>query len=249
MDMFRLDGQVILVTGASRGLGAAIAALCAEAGAHVVLNGRDAATLAAGAEAIGGSVAAFDVSDAGAAAAGVAAILERHGRIDGLVNNAGINLRAPFEEMDAATFDRVMATDLDAAVIMSRAVGPAMLAAGRGRIVNTASVMGPFARIGVAPYATAKAGLVGFTRSLAVEWGPRGITVNAVAPGFIETDMNRALKADPAFDGKVTGRTPLGRWGEPREVAAAAVFLLSPAASYVNGHTLFVDGGMTVQLF
>ncbi|MFP6745953.1 MAG: SDR family oxidoreductase [Alphaproteobacteria bacterium] len=250
---FSLDGKIALVTGASRGLGWAMARCMAEAGARVVLNGRDPATLAAriaelkvdGHQA---STAPFDVSDRAAAAAGLKSVIADQGRLDVLVNNAGINRRKPLADLDDDDWYAVIETNLSACFALARHAGTAMAAQGWGRIIMTGSIMGFVARPGVAAYIAAKGGIAALTRSLAVELGPHGVTCNAIAPGYITTDMTVPLAADPAFDAKVKARTPVGRWGVPEDIGHAAVYLASDAASYVNGHILTVDGGMTVSI-
>ncbi len=251
--LFSLEGRVALVTGASRGLGWAIAEALAEHGAHVVLSSRDQAALderAAELEKRGQSAQAraFDVADRAAGADTVAAVQAEHGRLDILVNNAGINHRKPIAELDDEGWDRVIEVNLTAVMRLSRDAGRHMAARGHGRIINTASIMSLVARPGIAAYVASKGGLAALTRALAVEFGPQGVTSNAIGPGYIVTDMNTALKADPEFDAFVCGRTPLGRWGEAKEIGAVALFLASDASSYVNGHLLVADGGLTAAL-
>jgi gluconate 5-dehydrogenase len=248
--LFSLEGRVALLTGASRGLGFAMAQAMAEAGAKVVLNARDATTLdAAAAKIPGAEASSFDVADEAAVKRAVAAIERRHGAIDVLVSNAGIQHRRPLAELATEDWKRLLDTHLTAAFVLAREVSRGMAARGRGRIIMTASMMGPrLARPTIAPYAAAKAGLTGLTRALAVELGPKGITCNAIAPGYFATEMNTALIENAEFNDFVQKRTPLGRWAQPSEIGGVAVFLASDAASYVNGHTLFVDGGLTVAL-
>lgn len=251
--MFRLDGKVALITGSTRGLGLAMAEAMIASGASVVVNGRDEATVAACVAALDdtGGVAsglAFDVADSDAAAAAVDAVVEQHGHIDILVNNAGINRRAPIEDFAPDDWRAVLDVNLDAPFTLAKAAARHMVAAGTGRIVNTASVMGTVARPTIPAYVTSKAGLTGMTKALAVELAPHGITVNAVGPGYVATEMNTALVNDPAFNQVVVDRTPVGRWGTPAEIAAAVVFLASDEASYITGQTLLVDGGMTTAL-
>lgn len=251
--LFNLDGKVILVTGASRGLGWAMAEALAQAGAMVVLNGRDPETLSSRAEALrgngwGADVEAFDVTDEAAVVRAIPAIAERHGRLDGLIANAGVQHRRPLAEFETADFDRVVKTNLEAPFMLAREASKIMAARGGGRIVNTASVMGPLGRATISAYVASKGGVASLTRALAVELAPQGIQVNAIAPGFFATEMNTALTQDAEFTRFIERRTPMARWGRPEEIAGAAVFLMSDAASYVTGHVLFVDGGLTIQV-
>ena len=251
---FSLAGQVALVTGAGRGIGNAIARGFAEAGATVVVNdispaaaeaARD-ALLAAGFKA---EAAPFDVTDHAAGAAAVDAIVARHGRLDILMNNAGILIRKPVETHDLADWDKVIAVNLTSLYALAREATRHMRKAGYGRIINTASLMGISSRPGVVSYVAAKHGVVGITRALAAELGAHGITVNAIGPGYVETEINKATMADGHFHQLVVDRTPLGRWAAPEELAGPAVFLASPAAAFVTGHVLMVDGGMSATLF
>ena len=250
---FSLDGKTALVTGASRGLGWAIAQAMAEAGANVALNGRKQESLepraktltTAGHQAM---VAPFDVADAPAAAAGLKAAAEALGGLDILVCNAGVNHRAALADYSDEEWRRIIDTNLTACFTLSREASKIMASKGSGRIIMTGSIMGAVARPGVIAYAAAKGGINSMTRALAAELGPKGITCNAIAPGFITTDMTAVLAAEPAFDAMVKSRTPVGRWGEPREIGLAAVYLASDAAAYVNGEILTVDGGMTAAL-
>ncbi len=251
--LFSLEGRVALVTGASRGIGWAIAETFAEHGAEVVLAARDQSALdrRAGSLAARGHKAhamAFDTADRAAATEAVAAVAAEHGRLDILVNNAGIVHRDLISELADADWDRVIETDLTAAFRLAREAAKPMVAQGRGRIINTASIMATVARPAVASYVAAKGGLAAFTRALAVEFGAEGITSNAIAPGYISTEMTADLEANPEFNAFVRTRTPLARWGRPEEIGAVALFLASDAGSYVNGHLLVADGGLTVAL-
>ena len=251
--LFSLEGKVALVTGASRGLGFAMAEALAIHGALVLLNGREAATLEAAAERLKGKglkaeAMAFDVTDPRASAEVVAAIPARHGRLDILVNNAGIQHRVPLTEWQDADFERVISTNLTGCFRLAREAARLMLPQRSGRIINTGSVGALLGRPTIHGYIAAKAGLHGLTRSLAAELGRHGITVNALAPGYFATEMNTALLENEEFTSWVESRTPAGRWAKPEELGGAVVFLASDAAAYVNGHVLTVDGGLSVSL-
>lgn len=253
-DLFSLEGKIILVTGASRGLGRAMASAMADAGAHVVLNGRDRVALDAAAVAMRGTrgsveTAAFDVTDERAVTAAIAEIVARHGRLDVAVGNAGIQHRRKLVDFAVADWQRVIETNLTACFVLAREAARPMIERRSGRIILTASMMGPaIARPTIPAYVAAKGGLVALTKALAVELGPHGVTCNAIAPGFFATEMNSALAANAEFSELVGKRTPLGRWGRSEEIGGVAVFLASAASSYVNGHALFVDGGLTASM-
>ena len=251
--LFDLSGKVALITGGGSGLGYSMARGLAEAGATVILNGRGRDKLeraSAGLRDAGGSaaIAAFDVTDSAAVNAGVAAALAEHGAIDILVNNAGMQHRQPIETFTDDEWHRLMETNVSAAFYVARAVIPSMKAKRAGKIINICSVLSFISRPTIVPYATSKGALAMFTKGLAVELAPFGIQANAIAPGFYKTEMNTALFTNPEFDAWVCKRTPAARWGDPSELAGAAVFLASRASDYVNGQIVAVDGGFTSSM-
>ncbi len=246
--LFDLSGRRALVTGSSQGIGLALAEGLAAHGATVVLNGRDAAKLAAAAARIPGATAArFDVTDAEAAAAGVATVLAG-GPIDILVNNAGMQFRAPLEDFPVDKWQQLLTTNVSSLFYVSQPVARAMIGRGSGKIINIASVQSELARPGIAPYTATKGAVRNLTRGMATDWAKHGLQVNAIAPGYFETPLNQALVDDPAFSEWLAKRTPAARWGKVEELVGAAVFLASDASSFVNGHTLYVDGGITASI-
>ncbi len=251
---FDLTGNTALVTGSSGGLGLAMARGLAEAGASIVLNGRDRPKLAEAAETLRSaghriSVCAFDVADETAVIAAFEDFDAQHVAIDILVNNAGIQFRKPMLDLAAEDWRRVLETNLTSAFIVGREAARRMIRrkAG-GKIINIGSLMSEVARATIAPYTAAKGGIKQLTRSMAAEWAQHNIQANAIGPGYIATEMNKALVDDPKFDAWVKGRTPSGRWGTPDDLIGAAVFLASPASAYVNGQIIYVDGGMLAVL-
>ena len=248
--LFDLSGRVALVTGASRGLGFGMAQGLARAGAHVVLNGRDAATLqerCAEIQAEGGSaeIAAFDVRERAAGDAAIDAIEQRHGKLDILINNAAFGVPRDFLDTSDEDWRTALDVALDSCFRLSRRAASGMVARGWGRIVMISSVNAQISRGTNTSYIAAKAGLEGLTRGMAVELAARGVTVNAIAPGYMATDINTVFRSDPARTQWIAQRTPMKRWGRPDEIAGAAVFLSSEASAFCTGHVLVVDGGMT----
>jgi gluconate 5-dehydrogenase len=252
-NMFALTGRLALVTGSSMGIGYALARGLGRAGASIVLNGRDEARVAAAADALtaeGLTVhqAAFDVTQGDAVRQAVDRIEGEIGAIDILVNNAGIQRRMPLDIFPEETWHEIVRTNLDSVFLVSQAVARHMIPRRGGSIINICSVQSELGRPGIAPYTATKGAVKMLTKGMAIDWGKHGIRVNGIGPGYFNTTLNAALVADEAFSGWLTGRTPLGRWGEVDELVGAAVFLASDAAGFVTGHILYVDGGVTAQL-
>jgi gluconate 5-dehydrogenase len=251
--LFGLKRAIALVTGSSAGIGLALARGLAGAGARVVVNGRTAATVKQAVEALRAEGAeafesAFDVTDSAATAAAVAAIERDVGPIDILVNNAGVQRRGALEDYPVETWRELMRANLDSVFYVSQPVARAMIARKRGSIVNICSVQSELARLNIAPYTASKGGVKMLTKGMATDWGRHGLRVNAIAPGYFKTVLNQALVEDEKFSAWLTARTPMGRWGDVEELAGAAIFLASDASSFVNGHILYVDGGVTACL-
>lgn len=253
MDRFDLSGRVALVTGSTRGIGYALAHALLESGATVVVNGRSpepveaaraALSRAAGGAPVPGAV--FDVTDAAAVEAAVADVESSVGPLEILVNNAGLQHREPLLDISLARWKAVLEIDLTSPFIVGRAAAARMLDRGHGKVVNICSVQSELARPSIGAYTAAKGGLRNLTRAMAAEWASGGLQVNALAPGYIRTEMTQALVDDPEFSAWVTARTPAARWGTPEDLAGPLVWLASAASDFVNGQVIYVDGGMTV---
>ena len=252
-ELFSLAGKKALITGSSQGIGFALAKGMAEAGAEIVLNGRDTSKLSAAAATLkkaGATVyeLAFDATDGASVKAAVDAFEADHGAIDILINNAGMQFRTPLEDYPEDTFEQLLKTNVTSVFIVGKAVANHMIKRGSGKIINIASVQTALARPGIAPYTATKGAVGNLTKGMATDWAKYGLQCNAIAPGYFDTPLNAALVADPEFSAWLEKRTPAGRWGNVDELVGAAIFLSSGASSFVNGHTLFVDGGITASL-
>lgn len=253
MNLFNLSGKTALITGSSQGIGLALARGLAESGAQLILNGRDTAKLSQAAEQLQGGghsvlTSAFDVTDHDAVRAAVDAIESDGTKIDILINNAGMQHRTPLEDFDPAAFEKLLQTNIASVFHVSQAVARHMIKREAGKIINIASVQTALARPGIAPYTATKGAVGNLTKGMATDWAGYGLQCNAIAPGYFDTPLNAALVADPDFSAWLEKRTPAGRWGKVEELVGAAVFLSSGASSFVNGHTLYVDGGITASL-
>ena len=251
--LFGLKGAVALVTGSSAGIGLALGRGLAAAGAKVVVNGRTPATVesaAADLRALGAEAfaAPFDVTHGAEIATAVTRVEAEFGPIEILVNNAGIQRRAPLEDFPEDAWRELMRVNLDSVFYVSKAVAKHMIARRRGRIINIGSVQCELARYNIAPYTASKGGVKMLTKGMATDWGKHGLRINAIAPGYIRTELNKALIEDEKFCAWLAARTPMARWGNVDELVGAAIYLASDASSFVNGHVLYVDGGITACL-
>ncbi|WP_019059162.1 SDR family oxidoreductase [Streptomyces prunicolor] len=248
--LFDISGRTALVTGSSRGIGLALAQGLLEAGCTVVLNGRDGERLTKAAAGLPGEVrtAAFDVTDGPSVAAGIADVEDRVGPLDILVNNAGMQLRAPLLEFTDSDWHRIIDTNLTSAFLVGRETARRMTERGHGKIINICSLQSEVVRPGIAPYAATKGALKMLTKGMCADWGPSGVQVNGLGPGYIETELTQPLVQDEEFSAWVRKRTPAGRWGTTDDLVGGVLFLASPAADFVSGQILYVDGGMTSVL-
>ncbi|MEJ8855170.1 SDR family NAD(P)-dependent oxidoreductase [Variovorax robiniae] len=250
---FDLTGRTALITGSSAGIGLALARGLAGAGARIVLNARNAAKLEASAEALraeGAQVvtSAFDVTSGEAVNAAIEKIETETGPIDILINNAGMQRRNPLDQFEEAHWHEIIKTNLDSVFLVGQAVAKRMIPRKRGKIINICSVQSELGRPGIAPYAATKGALKMLTKGMAIDWGQYGIQVNGIGPGYFKTELNDALVKNAEFSAWLIGRTPSRRWGDVEDLVGAGVFLSSDASNFVNGHILYVDGGVTAQL-
>ena len=251
--LFDLSGKTALITGSSQGIGLALARGLAQAGARIVLNGRDRDKLAAAAASLSENGAdvvqlAFDATDHAAVVSAVDGHEADDGAVDILVNNAGMQHRAPLDSFEPAMFEKLLQTNITTVFNVGQAVARHMIDRGAGKIINIASVQTRLARPGIAPYTATKGAVANLTKGMATDWARHGLQCNAIAPGYFDTPLNAALVADPEFSAWLEKRTPAGRWGNVEELVGACIFLSSAASSFVNGHTLYVDGGITASL-
>jgi gluconate 5-dehydrogenase len=251
--LFDLTGMRALITGSGQGIGLALAEGLALHGAEIVLNGRSASKIEAAADSLTAKgfkarSAVFDVTDHAAVANGVAEIEATVGVIDILINNAGMQFRTPLEDFPTDKWDELLRTNISSVFFVGQAVARHMIPRQRGKIINIASVQSELARPNIAPYTATKGAVRNLTRGMCADWAKHGLQVNAIAPGYFKTPLNQALVDNPEFSAWLTNRTPAGRWGDVGELVGAAIFLAGPASSFVNGHTLYVDGGITTCL-
>jgi gluconate 5-dehydrogenase len=252
-NLFDLTGRRALITGSSQGIGYALAEGLAQYGAEVVINGRTPETVERAvadlrAKGFSAHAAIFDVTKKDASEKGVAAVESAIGAIDILINNAGMQFRSPLEDFPADKWEQLLATNISSVFYVGQATARAMIARKEGKIINIASVQSEMARPGIAPYTATKGAVRNLTRGMCADWAKYGLQINAIAPGYFRTPLNQALVDNPEFSSWLEKRTPAGRWGNVDELVGAAVFLAGPASSFVNGHTLYVDGGITTCL-
>ena len=253
MELFSLQGKQALVTGSSQGIGFAMAEGLGRAGARLMLNGRDKLKLESAHKALAAKgldvrSLAFDVTDEAAVNDGIGKIENDSGAIDILVNNAGMQYRTPLEDYPAEKFRELLRVNIESAFLVGKAVAKGMIKRQSGKIINICSVQSELGRPSIAPYTATKGAIKMLTKGMCADWSKYGIQVNAIGPGYFKTPLNQALGDNPEFSDWLEKRTPAGRWGDVGELIGAAVFLASPASSFVNGHILYVDGGISSVL-
>ncbi|MQF98690.1 MAG: glucose 1-dehydrogenase [SAR202 cluster bacterium] len=253
MDLFSLKDKTALITGSSEGIGFALANGLAEAGARIIINGRDKEKLSSAARKLEEKHAvvdqlAFDVTDYHQVQEKIDNYHKNNSQIDILINNAGMQHRGPLEDFPPEMFEKLMQTNVSSIFNVGQAVARHMIKRGNGKVINIASVQTMLARPGIAPYTTTKGAVANITKGMATDWAGKGLQINAIAPGYFETKLTAALVADPEFSAWLEKRTPAGRWGKVEELVGVCVFLSSAASSFVNGQTIFVDGGITASL-
>ena len=253
MSSFRLDGRLALVTGSSSGIGLALARALGQAGAKLVLNGRNADKLEVAvkllqSEGLQATSAVFDVTQSDAVQQAVDSIEADGACIDILVNNAGMQIRNPLHEFEEADWHTLMKTNLDSVFLVGKAEAKKMIPRKYGKIINVCSVQSELGRPGIAPYTASKGAVKMLTKGMAIDWGPHGINVNGLGPGYFKTELTEKLVNDAPFTQWLVGRTPSRRWGDVAELGGAVVYLASEASRFVNGHILYVDGGVTATL-
>ena len=253
LSLFNLRGKTALITGSGKGIGFTLAEGLAGAGAKIILNGRDEAKLAEAEitlrkQGVEVTKLVFDVTDYESVKYAISNYENNLGRIDILINNAGINFRGPFESFEEKQWKIILDTNINGAMIVSQVVAPYMMARKEGKIINICSMQSELGRPGIVPYAVSKGGIKMLTRALCTEWAKYNIQVNGIGPGYFVTDLTKKLKEDPEFDRWICNRTPANRWGDTKELIGAAVFLSSGASDFVNGHILYVDGGILASI-
>ena len=251
--LFNLNGKRALITGSSQGIGFALAKGLAAEDVEIVLNGRNAEKLASAAKTLEANGVktnqlAFDATDHTAVREAINGFESAFGAIDILVNNAGMQHRTALQDFPPEAFEQLLQTNIASVFHVGQAVARHMIGRERGKIINIASVQSALARPGIAPYTATKGAVTNLTKGMATDWAKYGLQCNAIAPGYFDTPLNAALVADPEFSAWLTNRTPAGRWGQVEELVGACIFLASDASSFVNGHTLYVDGGITASL-
>lgn len=251
--LFDLTGKRALITGSSKGIGFTLAEGLAEAGASIVLNARSAERLRAAEKTLkekGFEAASFcfDVTQPGEIQTAIDDIETKLGPIDILINNAGMQARGALEDYDLETWRRLMETNVNSMFYVTRVVAKYMIERGQGKIINIGSVQSMTGRPTIAPYTASKGAVLNLTKGMAIDWGPKGLQINAIGPGYFKTELNQALVYNPEFSNWLTGRTPARRWGNLDELKGAAIFLASEASSFINGHMIYVDGGLLAQL-